>query len=218
MHHFLKKLFYTGIILISVFEILNVFFIMPMPGSQEIKSIDVAYFLYSHRWYFRIGCGILIVAGIVSAFNKKLTLLPVLSLLGSAIIIYTFNFKMNAESMFRQPGKLILKPKSENMLNDSSLLICVVNNGIAKGYPIRYLSYHHQVQDTVGDLSLIVTYCNVCRTGRAFIPEIGRHPEKFRLVGMDHYNAMFEDETTGSWWRQATGEAIAGPMKGKSDA
>jgi hypothetical protein len=33
---------------------------------------------------------------------------------------------------------------------------------------------------------------------------------------MDHFNAMFEDATTGSWWRQATGEAVAGPLKGMS--
>jgi hypothetical protein len=39
-------------------------------------------------------------------------------------------------------------------------------------------------------------------------------PEKFRLVGMDHFNAMFEDETTKSWWQQATGISIAGPLKG----
>jgi len=31
---------------------------------------------------------------------------------------------------------------------------------------------------------------------------------------MDHFNAMFEDKTTGSWWRQATGEAITGAKKG----
>ena len=31
---------------------------------------------------------------------------------------------------------------------------------------------------------------------------------------MDHFNAMFEDTTTGSWWRQATGEAVTGPRKG----
>ncbi len=31
---------------------------------------------------------------------------------------------------------------------------------------------------------------------------------------MDHFNAMFEDATTKSWWRQATGEAIAGPLTG----
>jgi hypothetical protein len=216
MHHLLRKLFYTGIIIISVFELLNVFFIMPMPGSQEIKSIDIAYFLYTHRWHFRIAVGILIAAGMISAFDKKLPLLPGLSLLGAAVIIYAFNFRMNAESMFKQPVKLILRSKSENMLSDSSLLICVVNNGKAKGYPVRFMSYHHQVQDTVGGLSLIVTYCNVCRTGRAYIPEVEGHPEKFRLVGMDHYNAMFEDESTGSWWRQATGEAIAGPLKGKA--
>jgi hypothetical protein len=31
---------------------------------------------------------------------------------------------------------------------------------------------------------------------------------------MDHFNAMFEDASTGSWWRQATGEAIVGKLKG----
>jgi hypothetical protein len=30
---------------------------------------------------------------------------------------------------------------------------------------------------------------------------------------MDHFNAMFEDATTGSWWQQATGAAVAGPLK-----
>ena len=44
MNHLYKKFFYSGIIGISLFEILNVFFIMPMPGSQEIKSINIAYF------------------------------------------------------------------------------------------------------------------------------------------------------------------------------
>ena len=31
---------------------------------------------------------------------------------------------------------------------------------------------------------------------------------------MDHFNAMFEDATTKSWWRQATGKAVAGSLKG----
>ena len=88
-------------------------------------------------------------------------------------------------------------------------------NGIVKAYPIRFMSYHHQVQDTVGGMPLIITYCNVCRTGRAFLPVVRGQHERFRLVGMDHYNAMFEDATTGSWWRQSTGEAVAGPLKGQ---
>jgi len=49
-----------------------------------------------------------------------------------------------------------------------------------------------------------------------FIPTVDGRSETFRLVGMDHFNAMFEDRTTGSWWRQATGEAVTGPRKGKA--
>jgi hypothetical protein len=44
--------------------------------------------------------------------------------------------------------------------------------------------------------------------------EVNGKPETFRLVGMDHFNAMFEDATTGSWWRQVTGEAVEGPLRG----
>jgi hypothetical protein len=62
----------------------------------------------------------------------------------------------------------------------------------------------------------MVSYCTVCRTGRVFNPIVDGHSETFRLVGMDHFNAMFEDATTHSWWRQANGEAIAGPSKGKA--
>ena len=43
----------------------------------------------------------------------------------------------------------------------------------------------------------MVTYCTVCRTGRVFSPIVEGQPETFRLVGMDHFNAMFEDEGTG---------------------
>ena len=85
----------------------------------------------------------------------------------------------------------------------------------ARAYPIQLIGYHHQVRDTVGNTPLMVTYCTVCRTGRVYSPLVNGKPETFRLVGMDHFNAMFEDETTKSWWQQATGVAIAGPLKGK---
>jgi len=63
---------------------------------------------------------------------------------------------------------------------------------------------------------VLVSYCTVCRTGRVFSPVVGGRAETFRLVGMDHFNAMLEDRTTGSWWRQANGEAITGPRKGET--
>lgn len=99
---------------------------------------------------------------------------------------------------------------------DTVLVIGVVVNGEAKAFPIQIIGYHHQVRDTIGGTPLIVTYCTVCRTGRAYSPMVNGKNEDFRLVGMDHFNAMFEDATTKSWWQQATGVAIAGPLRGKA--
>lgn len=212
----MKPLFYIGILGLTLFEILNVYFIMPMPGSQEMNSLSLAYFLYSSRWIFRIVFVLMIVAGIRDAVRGHLFWIPILMILLACFTVYVFNFRMTADKMFLQPHTLVLKNKSENLVPESRLIIGVEHQGDAKAYPIEFLTYHHQVIDTVGDKPVMVTYCSVCRTGRVFEPIVNGKHEKFRLVGMDHYNALFEDITTRSWWRQVTGEAVAGKMKGHS--
>lgn len=188
---------------------------MPMPGSQQMDSIDLAYFLHSYRWVFRIAFAMLILAGAVSAFKVRRKWIPALTMLPVVFIIYTFNFRMTADHMFLQPQTLVFNSRIENTLNDSSIVVAVSSQGESKAYPIRYIQYHHQVRDTIAGRQIMITYCNVCRTGRVFEPLVDGKSENFRLVGMDHFNAMFEDKTSKSWWRQATGEAIAGPLKGK---
>ncbi len=210
----MKKLFYVGIIGIILFEILNVYFIMPMPGSQRMNSINVAYFLYSFRWMFRIAFGLMIAVGSMDAFQKG-KWIPVIFSLIAIVIIYLFNFEMVADHMFKQPSQLSFQSKDKIKLNDSSMVVAVENNGEVKAYPIRYIVYHHQVQGVVGGKPMIITYCSVCRTGRVYEPIVKGQPEKFRLVGMDHFNAMFEDATTKSWWRQVNGEAITGSLIGE---
>jgi hypothetical protein len=121
---------------------------------------------------------------------------------------------MMADQMFKQPEQLVLAPRATNKVDENSVVIGVELNGEAKAWPIRYILYHHQVQDTIGGTQILVTYCNVCRSGRVFEPLVGGQHETFRLVGMDQFNAMFEDARTGSWWRQATGVAVTGPLKG----
>ncbi len=66
------------------------------------------------------------------------------------------------------------------------------------------------MRDTVGGAPVMVTYCTVCRTGRVYNLVVNGNSEIFRLVGIDQFNAMFEDATTKSWWQQATGMAISG--------
>lgn len=211
----MKKLFYAGLLGFLVFEIANVYFIMPMPGgSQEINSIDLAYALHTWRWAFRSFFALSIILGFKAAFSKN-KWLPIAGLMVLAGTIYATNFVMAADTMFYQPRTLLLKKVTENKVEGDKLIIGVEHEGQAKAYPIQYLGYHHQVRDQIGNKPVMVTYCTVCRTGRVFEPLVSGKVEAFRLVGMDHYNAMFEDKTTKSWWRQATGEAIKGKLKGQ---
>jgi hypothetical protein len=212
----MKKLFYVGLLGLAVFEILKLYFIMPMPGSQRMNSLDFAYFLHGWRWAFRVAFVAAALAGareaLAAGWNRRW--LPILLVLVTGGIVWMFNFPMMADTMFKQPRSLVLKPRAESTVDEASVVVAVEHGGEAKAYPVRYLVYHHQVRDTVGGKAVMVTYCSVCRTGRAFEPTVDGQPEQFRLVGMDHFNAMFEDATTGSWWRQANGEAVAGPLEG----
>jgi hypothetical protein len=210
----MKKIFWIGITGLMVFELLNVYLIMPMPGSQRMNSIDTAYLLYRWRWVFRVLFALLIFTGILKA-NWKRKWVPVIPMAVLASVIYLFNFQMAADHMFYQPKQLLVVDAAHNKVDTQRLVIGVVNNGEAKAYPIRFIGYHHQVQDTIGGKPVLVTYCTVCRTGRVYEPKVDGKHETFRLVGMDHFNAMLEDATTKSWWRQATGEAITGKLKGR---
>ncbi|WP_031530554.1 DUF3179 domain-containing (seleno)protein [Dyadobacter crusticola] len=211
----MKKLFYLGIIGIILYEVAKVYFIMPMPGSQRMNSIDLAYFLHTWRWAFRVTCWLLILVGSVGVLRAKMKWLPVLLLILALGISYATNYEMAADTMFYQPSTLLMQNAAGNKVNADRLVIGAVVNGEAKAYPIQFIGYHHQVRDSLGGKPVMVTYCTVCRTGRVFEPVVNGKTEHFRLVGMDHFNAMFEDGTTGSWWRQANGEAIAGELKGQ---
>ena len=103
----MKKLFYAGLLGLLIFEILNVYLIMPMPGSQRMNSIDTAYFLYRWRWVFRILFGLMLVTGLLKAhWKRKWLLLIPLGILVS--VIYTVNFQMAADHMFYQTKKLFM--------------------------------------------------------------------------------------------------------------
>ncbi|SDE30447.1 Protein of unknown function [Dyadobacter soli] len=211
----MKKLFYLGVIGVILYEIAKVYFIMPMPGSQQMNSIDAAYFLHTWRWPLRILFWAMIIAGGFAVFSGKMKWLGGILVLLAVGITYVTNFEMAADTMFYQPSQVIQHNAASNKVEMDRLVIGVEANGEAKAYPIQYIGYHHQVRDSLGGKPIMVTYCTVCRTGRVFEPTVEGKPETFRLVGMDHFNAMFEDSETGSWWRQVNGEAIAGPLKGK---
>lgn len=209
----------AGLLLLFATEILRIYFIMPFPGSQKSNTIDLAYWLGKNIIWLR-SVGLLLIAvpalRILKHAKAWKKILLIAGLVFYAVIFFFFNFRFEADKMFYQPTSKIFAAGTNNKIAEDKLVIGVAINGEAKAYPIQLIGYHHQVRDTVGNTPVMITYCTVCRTGRAFSPFVNSKPEDFRLVGMDHFNAMFEDATTKSWWQQATGVAVTGPLKGKA--
>jgi len=211
-----RLLLILGIILLFAIEILRVYFIMPFPGSQHRNTIDLAYFIDRYRLYLRMLGLLLVIFPLYHYFVKgkrwsKVLLSAVVVLY--AVVFYFFNFRFEADKMFYQPGTIRFADAATNTFPLNKLAIGVTINDESKAYPVQVIGYHHQVRDTVGNTPVMITYCTVCRTGRVFSPLVNGRNETFRLVGMDHFNAMFEDALTKSWWQQATGVSIAGPLK-----
>src|SRR5471032_605352 len=67
----MKKLFYVGVAMLVLFELANVWFIMPLPYSQRVRSIDLAYALYSWRWLFRGAAVVVAIAGTRDAWRAS---------------------------------------------------------------------------------------------------------------------------------------------------
>ncbi|WP_183565236.1 DUF3179 domain-containing (seleno)protein [Mucilaginibacter sp. SP1R1] len=210
-------LFWIGIVLLVVPGVVHAYLLMPFPGSQELNAITVSYYLEKVVLPLRIAGAVLIVWYLAKYFlqnslSKKIFKGALLIL--CLVSFYFTDFMFKAETMFEEPQTINFANALFNKVPESAVIIGVVNNGVAKAYPIVYLGYHHKVQDNVGNEPLLVTYCTMCRTGRVYSPIINGVRQNFRLVGARHYNAIIEDAGTKTWWYQSTGSAAVGKLKG----
>jgi hypothetical protein len=210
-------LFWTGLFLLFFPGLLHAYLLMPFPGSQNLEAIRLCYYLEKIILPLRIVGGLLMVWYLVKYFTKNTVKGRIVKgallilLLGS---LYVTDIQYKASAMFEEPQDVKFANAIDNRVPESYIVLGVVSNGVAKAYPLNYLGYHHKIQDNVGTLPVLVTYCTMCRTGRVYSPVINGKRQNFRLVGARHYNAIIEDESSGSWWYQATGEAAVGPMQG----
>ncbi|MBA4853155.1 DUF3179 domain-containing (seleno)protein [Emticicia sp. BO119] len=215
---FKKRLFWIGAVCLILPALLEAYLLMPFPGSQDLEAIKLTYYLEKLIPASRI-IGLLLLAipawsFITQGSNKQKGLVGIIVLV--AIVLYYFtDVSYRAEVMFKEPEKIQFATQKDSKVPDSLVVMTVVNGSIAKAYPIKFVGYHHKIQDNVGDTPVLITYCTMCRTGLVFSPIVDGKKQIFRLVGARHYNAVIEDSDTKSWWYQATGDAAVGAQEGK---
>ena len=104
----------------------------------------------------------------------------------------------------------------ENRLSGREPVIALEIDGeTPRAYPIRYLTWHEIVNDTVGDIPVAVTFCPLCNSGITFDRRTDAGVLSFGVSGkLRHSDMIMYDRQTESWWQQAVGEAIVGDLTG----
>ncbi len=100
-------------------------------------------------------------------------------------------------------------------LIDRSPVIALEVGGRARAYPLAILMWHEIVNDTLGGVPVVVTFCPLCNTALVFERAFDGTVHDFGTTGNLRYSDLvMYDRQTESWWQQATGEAIVGQLTG----
>jgi len=95
-------------------------------------------------------------------------------------------------------------------------VIGLIVNGEARAYPLRILIWHEIVNDTVGGVPVVVTYCPLCNSSIVFERTVDGRILDFGTTGkLRNSDLVMYDRQTESWWQQFSGEAIVGAMTGE---
>src|SRR5262245_29098050 len=107
-------------------------------------------------------------------------------------------------------------PAGTLALTPDELVLGAEADGEARMWPTSTLRVHHVVNDRLAGAPFLVTFCLKCFSAVAFDPVIDGERLTFQLFGMYEGAAVMQDEATGTVWAHLTGEALLGPMAGRT--
>jgi hypothetical protein len=106
--------------------------------------------------------------------------------------------------------------RAASWLGSKEPVLVVEHGDEARSYPLQILIWHELVNDQVGDLPILVSFCPLCNSALVFDRRLGAKVYDFGVSGMlRHSDMVMYDRQTDSLWQQITGDAIVGSLTGK---
>ncbi|MFY0618176.1 MAG: DUF3179 domain-containing protein [Shimia sp.] len=104
----------------------------------------------------------------------------------------------------------------ETRIGDREPIVAIEIAGeIPRAYPIRYLTWHEIVNDSVAARPIAVTFCPLCNSAITFDRTVKGRVLTFGVSGkLRNSDMVMYDRETQSWWQQAMGQGIVGEMTG----
>lgn len=101
--------------------------------------------------------------------------------------------------------------------SDDEFVIGIVLANDARAYPIRLLSLHEIVNDTIGGHPLAVTWCPLCFSAVVFDRVMDGRALTFGVSGLLYNNNLvMYDHQTDTLWSQLLGQGVRGALRGRT--
>jgi hypothetical protein len=98
---------------------------------------------------------------------------------------------------------------------DDEMVVVDIGGGPARAYPVRILSYHEVVNDTIDGRPVAVTWCPICGSAVVYDRVVDGRTLTFGVSGKLADDALLlYDRETGSEWQQSTGRCLEGAFAG----
>jgi len=178
-------------------------------------------------WFFRryrkkrlVGIGLILVFSAAALLIEPGSAIIALVSTATAFSIFALLFNLDRLFPALHAVRPVLVEASETeagaLSADANVLVVEIG-GNRRAYPLEQMVIpRHLVHDVVGGVPIIVSYCALCRSGLVFRAEHGGEQLFFEVAGVFRRNLLMEDHRTNTLWQQATGEAIFGPLAGKT--
>ncbi|HEX9870598.1 MAG TPA: DUF3179 domain-containing protein [Candidatus Tectomicrobia bacterium] len=121
------------------------------------------------------------------------------------------------EGYYASPDTGVIASRREDQrLVPKALVIGLRLDGAVKAYPFTGLGKESVVNDTVSNLSVVVTFQERVATGQVFSRQVGGHVLTFVAATSGSGEPLtMRDEQTGSLWSGLAGMALEGTLKGE---
>ena len=178
-------------------------------------KIEKALWFFQHFEIKRlIFVSISIILGITSLIinynNSSVIFLFTVSLIFSALV-----FLMDFKIMFPEIN-YVEKGSAENLqIEPDQKMIGVTVDKTSVAYPLEVLIPRHVINDRIGNKSILISYCALCRSALIFDASVSDNSLYFTVAGVWRRNMIMVDDYSHSIWQQATGECIYGKFNGK---
>jgi len=115
--------------------------------------------------------------------------------------------------------KFVGRKEAVTMFYGKEPVIAVSINGQTKAYSLNMLTTHEMVNDELGDVPILATYCPLCNASLVYNRQVKVNGKTkvldFEVSGMLRKSDMvMMDTKTESLWQQLTGESIVGTYAG----